>query len=127
MSFALYCVPDHSLRTYNNTGMGEGRLQVVFAISCKNNLSLIVCVAKLNVFKAKFAYQKVINQDNVYINTNFVLKHLFRQMILQRLKIYYFISVLTSLFCPCTFSLPASPLYSYKVIKVCCHFLLQVY
>ena len=39
MSFVLYFVPDHSLRTYSNIGMGEGGLQVVFAISCKNNLS----------------------------------------------------------------------------------------
>ena len=30
-------------------------------------------------------------------------------MILQRLKIYYFISVLTSLFCSFAFSLPANP------------------
>ena len=36
-------------------------------------------------------------------------------MILQRLKVYYFISVLTSLFCPCTFSLPASTLI--KLLK----------
>ena len=35
----LYCVPDRFLRTYGNIEMGEGGLQVVFAISCKNNLS----------------------------------------------------------------------------------------
>ena len=39
LSFVLYCVPDRSLRTYGNIEMGEGGLQVVFAISCKNNLS----------------------------------------------------------------------------------------
>ena len=39
LGFVLYCVPNHSLRTYGNIEMGEGGLQVVFAISCKNNLS----------------------------------------------------------------------------------------
>ena len=36
LSFVLYCVSNHSLRTYSNIEMGEGGLQVVFAISCKN-------------------------------------------------------------------------------------------
>ena len=39
LSFVLYYVPDRSLRTYGNIEMGEGGLQAVFAISCKNNLS----------------------------------------------------------------------------------------
>ena len=39
LTFVLYSVPNHSLRTYGNIEMGEGGLQVVFAISFKNNLS----------------------------------------------------------------------------------------
>ena len=36
LRFVLYCVPHHFLRTYGNIEMGEGGLEVVFAISCKN-------------------------------------------------------------------------------------------
>ena len=33
LSFVLYCLPDHSLRTYGNIEMGQGGLKVIFAIS----------------------------------------------------------------------------------------------
>ena len=57
MSFVLYCVPDHPPRTYSNNRIGEeggrGGAQVVFAISCKDNLPNI-SVPPFNVTDCNF-------------------------------------------------------------------------